>query len=50
MKVGDLVKWRDQIFLVLHCNPMMATVANVRREGTTNGFPVHWLEVISESK
>ena len=50
VKVGDLVKWRDQIYLVLYCNPMMATVANIRREGTTNGFPVHWLTVVSQNK
>jgi len=49
VKVGDLVKWRDQIFLVIEYNPMMVVVANVRREGTTNGFKPQWLEVVSES-
>ena len=50
VKVGDLVRWRDQIFLVLDVNPLMAFVANVRREGTTNGLKPQWLEVISESR
>ena len=50
MKVGDLVKWRDQIFLVIEYNPRMAVVANVRREGTINGFSPRWLEVINESR
>ena len=52
MKVGDLVKWRNQKFIVLgnpDPNAVMTVTVNMKT-GETSSFPTHWLEVISESK